>query len=159
MQFSDFQLLKKTQLSNSDKELLMELWNSEYPLTISYKSLDDFEAHLKTLANPTHYILELKEEIVGWAFKFNRDNERWFALILDEKIQRKGIGSTILEIIKHKESNLCGWVIDHGNAIKNDGSTYNSPINFYAKHDFQIMHALRLETQHISAVKIYWNQS
>lgn len=96
---------------------------------------------------------------MGWAFTFNREKERWFALILGEIIQRKGIGTNVLDIMKLKEPSLCGWVIDQENAINNDGSYYKSPIHFYVKHNFQIMPSTRLETSTISAVKIYWHQS
>lgn len=156
---SEILLKVKTQLSISEKQSLMDLWNKEYPSSISYNSLVDLEKYLETLANPSHYLLEKSGVILGWAFSFIREKERWFALILSEKIQRKGIGSNILDIIKLNETSLCGWVIDQENAIKKDGSHYKSPIQFYLKHDFQIMPSTRLETPTISAVKIYWHQS
>ena len=87
-----------------------------------------------------NYISQLKytplqeEKIKGWYFDFNRDSEKWFAMILDASIQGQGFGRQILNQAKEKESELNGWVIDHNNDLKANGEYYKSPIGFYLKN-------------------------
>lgn len=95
-----------------------------------------------------------KSTIGGWAFSFGSDNERWFAIILFEKMQGQGLGRKMLDKLKQSENNLNGWVIDHNNDKKKNGKPYNSPLGFYQKCDFKILKKERLELDKISAVKI-----
>jgi hypothetical protein len=61
----------------------------------------------------------------------------------------------MLEIVKRKEIELNGWVIDHSKDKKKNGELYHSPLNFYLKNGF-IELTKRLELDKISAVKIKW---
>lgn len=94
---------------------------------------------------------------MAWAATFERDEEKWLAMILDTMAQRKGLGSALLKTISNQQGDLNGWVIDHDREIKQNGSPYLSPINFYVKNNFVICSSVRLETEKISAVKIKWN--
>ena len=70
---------------------VLDLWNTEYPEKLSYNDLTDFESYLQNLSNLTHFLLTNDEnKILGWALTFNRENEKWFAIILSEKIIGKG---------------------------------------------------------------------
>ncbi len=83
-------------------------------------------------------------------------NEKWFAMILDSQIQGKGFGTHLLNEAKQSVTELNGWVIDHNNYKKTNGTTYKSPIDFYLKNNFIILSETRLEISKISAVKIKW---
>ena len=147
-------------LSAEQKAILFKLWNSEYPHKLSYKTLADFDNYLDNLSQLNHYLLVGEEgEIEGWAFTFTRENEKWFAILLDSKAQGQGKGSWLLNKLKEKEQRLSGWVIDHNNDIKEDGTTYQSPVKFYEKNEFTILHGERLENDQLSAVKITWEQT
>ena len=89
-------------------------------------------------------------------FDFVRDNQKWFAIILDSKIQGKGIGTKILNLAKEKENELNGWVIDHDSDKRRNGKSYKSPLNFYLRNGFEKLSKTRLESDKISAVKIRW---
>ena len=136
---------------------LMELWNKEYPASLAHKTLEDFEVYLSSLSYCKHYLLEENTAIFAWGFEFDRNEERWFALIIDKAQQGRRIGSQLLNFMKESNKQLNGWVIDHGNATMSDGSFYRSPLAFYLKNDFQLVSHQRIDNEVISAVKIQWN--
>jgi hypothetical protein len=71
--------------------------------------------------------------IGGWAFLFDRDGERWFAIILSEILQGRGVGRKILDQLKQTESELNGWVIDHNSDKKINGSVYEFTVRVLPK--------------------------
>ena len=153
------QFIKTSKLSKSQKQEICDLWNNEYPEKLNYRNLADFENYLKNLSIQSHIIMVDKDQnIKGWYFDFIRENEKWFAIILDSKFQGKGLGKKMLNLVKEKESELNGWVIDHSNDKKQNGEIYESPLSFYLKNGFEILVKNRLEHEKISAVKIKWKK-
>ena len=153
----NLEIIKTTRLNVEAKRQVFDLWNSEYPEKLTYKSLTEFDNYLFNLSNLTHYLLTNKEHLIlGWALTFERLNEKWFAIILSEKIKGKGLGRKMLIELKKNEQILNGWVIDHNNDKKKNGHKYVSPIKFYEKCEFKILADERLELDIISAVKIKW---
>ena len=153
------QFIKTLKLSKSQKQEICDLWNNEYPEKLNYRNLADFENYLKNLSIQSHIIMVDKDQnIKGWYFDFIRENEKWFAIILDSKFQGKGLGKKMLNLVKEKESELNGWVIDHSNDKKQNGEIYESPLSFYLKNGFEILVKNRLENEKISAVKIKWKK-
>jgi len=151
------EFIKLKELSKTDKKEILNLWNNEYPEKLNYQTLADFEMYLKNLADQSHILMiDENQKIMGWYFDFNRDFEKWFAIILDSKLQNKGFGTTILNLAKEKETELNGWVIDHDNDKKKNGNSYKSPLNFYLNNGFEKLEENRLELEKISAVKIKW---
>lgn len=152
-----FKIVEKSVVDELTKGQLFELWNREFPYKLSYKSLDEFNGYLLKLNNLTNFILLNEENIIeGWSFSFEREGERWFAIILSEQIQGLGLGRKMLDKLKNKEKELSGWVIDHNNDLKQNGTVYHSPLSFYLKCGFVILNDVRLELDTISAVKIKW---
>lgn len=141
----------------AQKSALLELWNREYPLKLKHKTLLDLEIFLDTLKESRHYFLFSESaEIMGWGSVFTRDNDRWFAMILDGRIHAKGHGTSLLNTLKGPEPELNGWVIDHDRAVKENDDPYRSPLGFYLKNGFRVIPSLRIESDIISAVKIKW---
>ena len=135
------------------------MWNNEYPEKLNYRNLTDFEDYLKHLTQQSHIIMvDENQNVKGWYFDFIRENEKWFALILDAKLQGKGLGRKMLNLAKEKESELSGWVIDGSNDKKQNGEFYESPLSFYLKNGFELLVKNRLENEKISAVKIKWEK-
>lgn len=152
-------IIKTVSLTKDQKNSLLNLWNNEYPEQLNYNSFTEFEHYLKPLTNQNHLLLlNHKNQIQGWAFTFKRENEKWFSLILDSKIQRCGYGKLLLDKMKESEKLLNGWVIDHNNDVKKNNEAYISPLNFYLQNNFTINETIRLETETISAIKITWLQ-
>ena len=153
------QFLRAKELSKIQKTEILELWNSEYPKKLNYNTLLDFESYLENLTDLSH-ILMLNESgrTIGWYFDFIREEEKWFAIILDSKIHGKGFGTDILNLAKEKEAELNGWVIDHNTDKKRNGEVYKSPLYFYIKNGFKKLLDDRLELDKLSAVKIKWNK-
>jgi GNAT superfamily N-acetyltransferase len=151
------EIVEKKDLSLKQKEALFQLWNNEYPEKLSYKNTDEFDMYLNSLSNTKHYLLIVDaNEIKGWAFTFLREEEVWFAIIVDDQMQGKGKGSLLLEELKKGKNNLNGWVVDHDNDSKQNGEAYTSPLLFYIKNGFTICNGTRIENEKIAAVKINW---
>ncbi len=104
-------------------------------------------------------MVDKRGNILGWAFSFGRDNERWFAIILSDVIQRKGLGRILIDKLKSPEDEMNGWVIDEHSTKKANKQNYLSPLDFYRKCGFSILANQRLENEKISAVKIKWTRN
>lgn len=137
----------------------MKLWNLEYPAKLAYDRIDDFDNYINELESAIHILVRINNEIVGWATKFLRNGNRWFAIILSSDIQGRRIGSKIMMHLKDNEEILDGWVIDHNDDRKINGDFYLSPLNFYLKQGFEIIKEQRLELPTLSAVKISWKNN
>jgi hypothetical protein len=110
------------------------------------------------LSESIHYVLKNDQnEIQAWACKFVRDSEKWFAIIIDEKLHGIGKGTEMLNLIKANETTLNAWVVDRETFTKQNGELYKSPLEFYLKKSFKICQNVRLDNEKISAVKITWN--
>jgi hypothetical protein len=149
-------IIKKEVLSFEEKETLCKLWNNEYPEQLNY-TIAEFDSYLNGLSKTIHFLLIDDTNIIhGWAFTFLRDDEDWFAIIIDNQMQGKRKGLLFLNEIKKEKSNLNGWVVDHENDSKQNGERYKSPLQFYLKNGFTICKGIRIENEKISAVKINW---
>ena len=147
------------ELSKKEKEEILNLWNDEYPEKLNYQTLSEFENYLENLTEQSHILMKNENQsIKGWYFDFIRENEKWFAIILDSKFHGKGLGTKILNLAKENESELNGWVIDNHNDRKKNGELYKSPLSFYLKNGFEKLDKERLELEKISAVKIKWKK-
>ena len=152
--------IESNQLNKAQKEAVLKIWNKEYPKLISHEYLTDFEEYLDKLKNKNHVLLkDSHSNIKAWYCDFIREDERWFALIIDASMQGKKIGTAFLNLAKTKNPNLNAWVMDKENELKQNGDTYKSPLNFYIKNGFQILPNIRLETEKMSAVKIIWENN
>lgn len=152
------EIISQKILNDSQKKRIIELWNNEYPEKLAYSQLEDFDNYLNSLSNVEHYLLNNENVINGWGITFNRENLIWFAIIVDSKNQGKGFGSLFLNKLKDSQDELNGWVIDHDNDSKLDGSKYKSPLAFYKKNDFEILNDFRIDNEKISAVRIQWKK-
>ena len=137
-------------LTNHQINQISLLWNEVYPL----KLIDRFGQLLNDTEIIEHHILVSDDEdIIGWAATFLRADEVWFSIMILPANQYKGYGKMLLGSLKRKFKKLSGWVIDHNNDYKKDGSIYCTPIQFYLKNDFHLSPE-RLESDIISAAKI-----
>ncbi|MEJ7559895.1 MAG: N-acetyltransferase [Pedobacter sp.] len=146
-------------LTIDQKSSVQKLWNEQYPKQLNFKSIAELDLYLSGLEDVIHYlILNNDEEILGWAFKFSRDLQRWFVIILSGTIHGNGWGSKMLQKIVENEVEMHGWVVDKNGYTKSDGSMYRSPLDFYHKNGFISIPQDRLETQDFSAVKIIYTK-
>ncbi|OOG73289.1 hypothetical protein [Flavobacterium sp. A45] len=146
-------------LTLEQKESLFELWNAEYPERIGYKDLSEFENYLDGVSSIKHYLLVNDlNQISGWAFTFVREDEDWFGIIINSKIQGKRFGTLLLDELKNNTSVLNGWATDHQNDVKRNKEPYLSPLEFYTKNGFIVDQNIRMENDKISAVKIRWKK-
>lgn len=154
------ELIKKHSLSTTEKLQLLELWNAEYPKTLAHSSLESLNDYLTNLKDTYHLLLIDKSGKIGsWCFCFKRENEPWFAIIIDSNLKGQGFGTQLLNKLKREVQMLNGWVIDHDTYERLNLEPYQSPLPFYLKNGFQVLSEVRLELEHISAVKIKWEKS
>ena len=147
-------------LSSSQKEQCLQLWNNEYPVEIHYSDMASFENYLNTLTDVTHLLLiDESQQLKGWYFDFKREEERWFGLVLDHRLQRQGWGTKLIRRAQEKYSLLYGWVIDRSTYKKASGELYQSPLAFYQKNGFNVIKGESLEKVQLSIVKISWQQA
>lgn len=151
--------LPTEQLTKEQKERLFQLWNKEYPATLAFDDLKAMDAYLENLDDVHHTLyVDAEDEIQGWYFDFVRDDDRWFVIFLDEKYQRRGQGTQILNDAKKARPELHGWSVDHNHEIKKDGSPYLSPLAFYEKNGFEIVGDMRMDDENLSVVKVRWKR-
>lgn len=152
-------LIRTNQLTETQKLQIFEIWNNEYPAKIGYTDISQFEAYLEKLADQHHIlVLDEDEKVKGWFFDFIREEDRWFAIILDSSLHGKGIGTKILDLAKSSNTVLNAWVTDHNTDLKKNGEYYQSPLQFYIKNGFEVLTDTRIETDILSAVKIRWEK-
>jgi GNAT superfamily N-acetyltransferase len=153
------EFIAQIELSKNDKKEILNLWNDEYPEKLNYQTLSEFEKYLENLTEQSHILMKSENQsIKGWYFDFVRENEKWFAIILDSNFHGKGFGTKLLSLGKEKKSELNGWVIDKQDDKRKNGELYKSPLNFYLKNRFEKFDNERLELEKISAVKIKWKK-
>lgn len=152
-----WQIQQTDTLNEQHKTQILDLWNTEYPVNLSYDSLAAFDDYQQKLLNLTHFLLPDQENnLLGWAQTFDRDHEKWFSIIISEKIKGQGYGRYMMEHLKQTQPVLNGWTVDHNRYTKKNGEPYLSPLQFYEKCGFEVLTGVRLEIEKLSAVKIRW---
>lgn len=148
-----------TELSTGEKEAVLRLWNNEYGHKIRKETVAELDIYFNGLGDLHHFLLRDDAGVVhAWAATFTRNNDRWFAIIIDGSIQRRGYGKQLLNVLKAHEEDLSGWVVDHDKDTKSDGSPYISPMDFYLKNGFEVLPEERFESEQMSAVRIRWKK-
>ncbi|MFT6970861.1 MAG: ribosomal protein S18 acetylase RimI-like enzyme [Roseivirga sp.] len=150
------QILKTASLSIEYKNTIMRIWNEEYPVGLVYEDLAAFEVYLSKIGQAMHYLIVEENQLKGWMATFDREDERWFSIIISPNCQQQGLGRMLLNEAKKEHIPLNGWVADHDNDLKINGLAYLSPLGFYSKNKFVVMKETRLELKNLSAIKIKW---
>jgi predicted GNAT family N-acyltransferase len=148
------QLINTAILSDNQIQKIDVLWNQAYPKNL----INRFAILLTDASNYRHFIIENDaREIVAWAVLFDKENETRFSIIVGEASKGMGLGGQLMDALKQACPCFYGWVIDHDNDLKNDGTNYPSPLTFYLKHGFEVLSEQRLDTPIIKAVKVKWS--
>src|SRR5215203_2848560 len=106
-------ITKTENLSEAQKRSIVEIWNAEYPVQLWHPDTRSFDDYLSKLGAPVHYLLrDENDRIKGWLACFVRDGEKWFAILIDSREQKKGYGAALLNRVKESEAEINGWVID-----------------------------------------------
>lgn len=152
-------IIKTSSLTAAQKETIRYLWNREYPAQLAVTP-GDFEAFLAASTDHFHLlVLDDTGEVAGWATTFTRQGERWFSIIINELYQRIGLGRTLIQLLKERETQLNGWVIDHESYVKQNGEPYASPLAFYQQAGFQVVSGSRYEDSTLSAIRVVWRKA
>lgn len=152
-------VLTSEEVNRDIKEEIFRLWNSEYPANLSYPTEADFDEQLLQWRNKRHYLaLDANEHFLGWLMTFDRDEERWFSIIVKPGNQLKGVGRFLLSALKKQESPVNGWILDSDQFHKANGQPYPSPRKFYEKNGLQVLDDVRFEKKGLLFTKIRWEK-
>lgn len=150
------QIIKTKILSDKQFAQINQLWNEEYPVKLK----DRFPILLDGVENFNHYLIEdEKQNVIAWAVDFEKEKQIRFSIIVSAIHKGKGIGGLLMNKLKDENAEFYGWVIDHNNDLKSNGEHYQTPMPFYLKHGFEILHNIRIDNEMISAVKIKWSNN
>ncbi len=149
------EIIKTKTLSEKQSSQINQLWNDEYPIKLK----DRFAILLDGADWHNHYIIEDKEQnVIAWAVDFEKEKQIRFSIIVDTKHKGKGIGELLITKLKEENEEFYGWVIDHNDDLKSNGTYYQTPMPFYLKHGFEILENIRLDNEMIKAVLIKWSK-
>lgn len=143
-------ILRTKELNASQLQQIDQLWNDAYPIKLSNR----FRLLLEGVNNYNHYLIEENNQVIAWAVAFDKDNETRFSIIVQKNFQGKGLGKALINKLKVEVGEFNGWVIDHNNDLKQDGTYYKSPLNFYLKNGFELVPKERIDSEMIKAVKV-----
>ena len=143
-------------LNSRQSNQLLQLWNTEFPAILNHADVDAFEENIASWGNVNHHLAIDGQDIGAWLADFDRDGQRWFALIVSKRFQGHGWGTRLLQLAQQSNDELYGWVIDEPGYLKTDGSEYQSPLGFYLRLGFGIKETAILEKYGIKATKISW---
>lgn len=131
-----------TELSLTDelKQQIFDIWNSVYPVQVTFPALENFEAYLSRAMDSRNFVyFNGINRIGGWLMTFTRDSQRSFVMLVSQDCQGRGIGRELLKTLKVSESqSVFGWAVESERYLLRDGSPYRSPISFYRKNGFKI---------------------
>ncbi len=152
-------LIRLTELAPEQKVSVFKLWKTEYPVTLSFRTIKDMDDFMDVLLDK-EYLLCVDDNgvLMAWMGLFTREDERWFSILVDSEHQGKGLGKMLLDEAKKIEDSLNGWVLDHNRDKKVDGDPYYSPLSFYLKNEFDVYPDTRYEQNGVSALKINWTK-
>ncbi len=128
------------------------LWDTEYQQTLNGR----FPKLLDGVDDYCHYLVERQGRVVAWAVHFNKDEEVRFSIIVSADQQGNGIGKLLIDQLKKDLQCFYGWVVDNNYHLKADGTFYQSPLQFYIKQGFEVLHDQRIDNEMLNAVKVRW---
>jgi predicted GNAT family N-acyltransferase len=146
---------RSTTLNEKQIAQIHQLWDEEYPTNLNGR----FSILLNETENHRHfYITNDHDEIIAWCVLFENEGQDRFSIIVSSKTKGMGLGKILLDEMKAEVQEFSGWVIDHENDVLQSGEKYRSPLEFYVKNGFEVIHDERLETSIISCVKVTWKK-
>ncbi|MCT4560379.1 MAG: GNAT family N-acetyltransferase [Crocinitomicaceae bacterium] len=145
-------IIRTQKLSADQSKRIDLLWNQEYPIQLK----DRFPLLLQGTTHQMHYLYFEKGFLVGWTVLFEKDSEKRFSILVDSSYQRKGIGQKMIQALQADYTDFYGWVIDHDEDVKADGTPYLSPLKFYKKNGFLLLPSFRIDNDLLRAVKIHY---
>lgn len=152
-------IVQKNTLDQYDKAFVYACWNEVYPEHFCFEDYVQFELYIHQLKEPRHFIIYNNlDNPVGWLCTFEREKQRWFVMLVDDRYKHKNYGSQLLKAAKSIYDELIGWVVvDTASNCKN-GSLYRCPVNFYKKNHFITIPNTREMIKGVLLEKMLWNR-
>lgn len=145
-------------LSNDEIAAIRRLWNDSYPSVIEHRTIEETISYVGALVKARHVIVREANDVVAWFADFDRDQRRFFVMIVDKRFKRRGLGSQLLDFSKKENDHLYGWIVLNEEYKLIDGSHYSSPLSFYEKNGFIILPEVKSPTNILDAVLIKWEK-
>lgn len=150
--------LHTTSLSTNQKAAISKLWGKVFPSGLNFSDNWSFDQFLEPLQD-VHFTLVYNDVNMEACFiAFIRNDLRFFSILIDDAAQGKGLGATLLHRAKQRYHELNGWVVDNTDYLRPDGQPYRSPIAFYEKNGFSVIHEDRWDNEKLNSVKVRWRK-
>lgn len=143
-------ILQTTTLSPHQSQQINDLWDTEYPAKLRGR----FPLLLDGASQYRHYLILDDGNVAAWAADFYKDGELRFSIIVHPSYQGKGLGRQLIGRLRQENGAIWGWVIDHNNDTRHDGTPYLSPLPFYLSLGCQVVEDQRIDNALLSAVKV-----
>lgn len=136
-----------------------QVWNSEFPEQIKYASVKEAAEKMRgEFANDTILVAHEENELVGWLSLSKREDDQiWITMLVNNRYQKQGVGTLMLEKAKGIHEELHGWVIKVASYKKVDGKKYVSPLAFYTKNGFSETKN-KIDQNGIKAIEVVWSK-
>jgi len=69
-------------------------------------------------------LIDELNQLRGWFMYFERNNDIWFAVIIDSLLHGRKLGTKLLTLAKSKTKDLNGWITEHNNEFRKRRSIY-----------------------------------
>ncbi len=150
-------IVEQSSLTRHQIERLFEIWNAVYPVEFQYGTIDELIIYLPKMTKPRHYVAyDQNDRMVGWLVTLERNDTRWFIVLVDKTHQKVGLGSALLNNAKLEGCDLSGWVVLNETYKTQDGSPYQSPAAFYAKAGFEVDRSDSVTARGLTSYRVHW---
>ena len=148
-------IIQQNSLTPNQQKQALLIWNAVYPIAFNYTETA-FDAYLNSISPIDHYVIEINQKLAGWCFVFNRNEKRWFGIIVDSTHHGLRLGKKLITTIQSHEKELYGWVITDQNLPRPNGFTYPSPMPFYQKLGFKQIPEITDTFKGVNTIQIVW---
>lgn len=148
--------LHQKELTEKQFQLIFLLWNKVYPVAFHFDHWQYLKNYFISYTDHHHILYMNNKSIEGWWCDFIREDERWFTILVNNDLHKRGIGRSLVELGRKQHKSINGWVIETNELPKIEGDLYQSPMGFYLKMGFEKT-KIHVETNsNIKTVKIRW---
>ena len=152
-------IIQKNILNQYDKAFVYACWNEVYPERFCFNEYIQFELYISQLQSQRHFmLLNDFQNPIGWLCTFEREEQTWFVMLIDNRYKNKQGVSQLLKAAKSVYEELIGWMIVDDEAICKNNIPYQSPVEFYKKNLFQSVPNTREVIRGIYLEKMRWHK-
>ena len=86
---SALMFLYQKELTVKQLKKIFLLWNNEHPISFHFDRWENLKNYFNAYDDLHHTLYMNGNSIEGWWCDFNRDNQRWFTILVSSSFQKK----------------------------------------------------------------------